>query len=32
LFDPTEGTNDYQHRVFGRWNGTDSLAPPHTWV
>lgn len=28
LFDPTEGTNDYQHRVFGLWNGTDSLAPP----
>ena len=28
LFDPTEGVNDYQHRVFGLWNGTDSIAPP----
>ena len=28
LFDPAEGINDYSHRVFGLWNGTDSLAPP----
>ena len=28
LFDPTEGTNDYGHRVFGLWNGTDGIAPP----
>ena len=28
LFDPTEGVNEYQHRVFGLWNGTDSIAPP----
>jgi len=28
LFDPTEGANDWQHRVFGLWNGTDSLKPP----
>jgi hypothetical protein len=28
LFDPTEGASDWQHRVFGLWNGTDSLKPP----
>ena len=28
LFDPTEGVNEYSHRVFGLWNGTDSIAPP----
>lgn len=35
LFDPTEGVNEQGHRVFGLWNGTDSLGPlPHlgqTW-
>ena len=28
LFDPAEGTNEYPHRVFGLWNGTDGIAPP----
>ncbi|GAB5897075.1 hypothetical protein [Mycolicibacterium mageritense] len=28
LFTPTEGSNEQGHRVFGLWNGTDSLAPP----
>ena len=28
LFDPTEGTNEFQHRVFGLWNGVDGIAPP----
>lgn len=28
LFDPTEGSNEWQHRVFGLWNGTDGLTPP----
>ncbi|MGV0770209.1 hypothetical protein [Mycobacterium syngnathidarum] len=28
LFDPTEGENERVQRVFGLWNGTDSLAPP----
>jgi hypothetical protein len=28
LFDPTEGRNEHQHRVFGLWNGTDGLNPP----
>lgn len=28
LFDPTEGVNEWQHRVFGLWNGTDGLVPP----
>ncbi|AWZ26538.1 hypothetical protein CEJ39_22255 [Rhodococcus pyridinivorans] len=28
LFDPTEGTNEHMHRVFGLWNGTDGMAPP----
>lgn len=28
LFDPIEGTNEHQHRVFGLWNGTDGMAPP----
>ena len=28
LFDPAEGVNEYNHRVFGLWNVTDSLAPP----
>jgi hypothetical protein len=28
LFDPTEKRNEFGHRVFGLWNGTDGLAPP----
>ena len=28
LFDPAEGVNEYSHRVFGLWNGTDGIAPP----
>ncbi|UQB75362.1 hypothetical protein KI427_07645 [Rhodococcus ruber] len=28
LFDPTEGTNEHMHRVFGLWNGTDGMTPP----
>ena len=28
LFDPAEGVNEFQHRVFGLWNGTDGIAPP----
>ena len=32
LFDPTEGTNEYQHRVFGLWNGTDSSRRRRTWA
>lgn len=28
LFDPTEGANEFAHRVFGLWNSTDSVAPP----
>lgn len=28
LFDPTEGTNEHQHRVFGLWSGADGMAPP----
>lgn len=28
LFDPTEESNEFGHRCFGLWNGTDSTAPP----
>lgn len=28
LFSPVERANEFQHRVFGLWTGTDSLAPP----
>ncbi|MDH6284812.1 hypothetical protein [Prescottella agglutinans] len=28
LFNPTEGTNEQMHRVFGLWNGTDGMTPP----
>jgi hypothetical protein len=28
LFDPTEKRNEFGHRVFGLWNGTDGLVPP----
>jgi hypothetical protein len=28
LFSPVEGANEWQHRVFGLWNGTDGLKPP----
>ncbi|WP_123029485.1 hypothetical protein [Mycolicibacterium stellerae] len=27
IFTPTEGVNEQGHRVFGLWNGTDSLGP-----
>ncbi|MGV9800182.1 hypothetical protein ACWDTP_19260 [Mycobacterium sp. NPDC003449] len=28
LFDPSEGANELSQRVFGLWNGTDSVVPP----
>ena len=28
LFDPAETSNEFQHRVFGLWNGSDGIAPP----
>jgi hypothetical protein len=28
LFDPAEKRNEFGHRVFGLWNGTDGIAPP----
>ena len=28
LFDPTESRNEFGHRVFGLYNGTDGIAPP----
>lgn len=28
LFSPTEDSNEFQHRVFGFWNGSDGLVPP----
>lgn len=28
LFDPTETRNEFGHRVFGLYNGTDGIAPP----
>jgi hypothetical protein len=28
LFNPAETRNEFGHRVFGLWNGTDGLAPP----
>ncbi|WP_157849035.1 hypothetical protein [Mycolicibacterium setense] len=31
LFDPTEGSNEWQHRVFGLYNGTDGIKPP-SWL
>lgn len=27
LFDPTEGLNDWNHKVYGLWNGSDGLTP-----
>ncbi len=28
IFDPTERKNEFGHRVFGLYNGTDGIAPP----
>ena len=28
LFDPAETKNEFGHRVFGLYNGTDGIAPP----
>lgn len=28
LFNPAERANEFQHRVFGLWSGTDGLTPP----
>ncbi|MCB0941474.1 MAG: hypothetical protein KDB72_14710 [Mycobacterium sp.] len=28
LLSPTEAANEWGHRVFGLWNGTDGFAPP----
>lgn len=28
LFDPTETKNEFGHRVFGLYNGSDGIAPP----
>lgn len=28
IFDPTETRNEFGHRVFSLWNGTDGIAPP----
>jgi len=28
LFDPAQKQNEFGHRVFGLWNGSDGLSPP----
>lgn len=28
LFDPAEGLNEFMHKVYGLWNGTDGMTPP----
>ncbi|WP_247604537.1 hypothetical protein [Gordonia paraffinivorans] len=28
LYDPTEGLNEFGHKVFGLYNGTDGMVPP----
>jgi hypothetical protein len=28
LFDPAEKANEFRHRVFGLYNGTDGITPP----
>ncbi|MED5802867.1 hypothetical protein VX037_17710 [Gordonia sp. Z-3] len=28
LFDPTEGVNEFAHKVYGLYNGTDGMVPP----
>lgn len=28
LYDPTEGLNEFSHKVYGLYNGTDGMVPP----
>lgn len=28
LYDPTEGLNEFAHKVYGLYNGTDGMVPP----